>query len=81
MITVKKIEPLKVDLYAPDGTHLGLLNEYEFLDAKLQIKESQETGYYAVFKGQKIRIDKNGTQEDYPRGMFDLLSDLYFRLI
>lgn len=81
MIKVKKIEPLKVDLYAPDGTHLGLLNEYEFLDARAQIKELQESGYYAIFNGKKIRIDKNGTQEEYPIGMFDQLGDTYLRLI
>jgi hypothetical protein len=81
MIQIKKIEPPKADLYAPDGTHLGLLNEYEFLDAKAQIKEMQETGYYAIFEGKKIRIDRNGTQEEYPIGMFDQLSDMYLRLI
>lgn len=28
MIQVKKITPPTVDLYAPDDTHLGTLNEY-----------------------------------------------------
>ena len=42
MINIKKIIPQTVDLYAPDGTHLGNLNQYEFMDAKAQIKELQE---------------------------------------
>lgn len=81
MIQIKKIEPLKVDLYAPDGTHLGLLNEYEFLNARVQIQEIQESGYYAVFKDKKIRIDRNGTLEEYPIGMFDQLGDFYSHLL
>jgi len=81
MIKVKKIVPPTVDLYAPDGTHLGNLNEYEFLDAKAQIKELQETGYYCVFNNKKIKIDRNGTQEDYPVNMFDQLNDCYLRLL
>lgn len=81
MIQVKKITPPTVDLYAPDDTHLGTLNEYEFLDAKAQIKELQETGYYCVFEGKKIKIDRNGTQEDYPVNMFHQLGDCYMRLL
>lgn len=81
MITIKKIIPPTVDLYAPDGTYLGNLNEYEFLDAKVQIKELQETGYYCVFDGMKIRIDRNGRQEEYPANMFHQLGDCYMSLL
>ena len=81
MIKINKITPQEVDLYAPDGTHLGKFNEYEFLDAKAQIKEGQEPGYYAMYNGSKIRIDRNGTQEHYPIGMFDMMTDLYMRLM
>ena len=81
MIKVKKIEVPKCDLYSPDDTHLGKLNEYEFLDARVQIKEKQLKGYYAVFNDKKIRIDRNGTLEEYPIGMFDQIGYLYCRLL
>ena len=81
MIEIKKIEPPKVDLYAPDGTHLGLLNQYEFVHARVQINKAKATGYYAMFNGQKIRIDKNGILNQMPIGMFDQLTDMYLELI
>lgn len=81
MIKLNTIIPQEVDLYAPDGTYLGKVNEYEFLDVLVQIKENQYSGYYVIFEGQKIRIDKNGTLEDYPIGLFDLLTDLRLKLI
>ena len=36
MITISRITPPALDLYAPDGTHLGKINEYEFLDARVK---------------------------------------------
>lgn len=81
MIKLKTIFPQEVDLYGPNESHLGKLNEYEFLDVLVQIKENQYSGYYVIFEGQKIRIDKNGTLEDYPIGLFDLLTDLRLKLI
>jgi len=81
MIKINKIKIPEVDLYSPEGTHLGLLNEYEFLDARCQIKESQLWGYYAMFEGSKILIDRNGTFKEYPIGMFDQLANLYMRIL
>jgi hypothetical protein len=81
MIKLKDIIPQEVDLYGPNETYLGKVNEYEFLDVLVQIKENQYSGYYVIFEGQKIRIDKNGTLEDYPIGLFDLLTDLRLKLI
>lgn len=81
MLTVKTIIPPTVDLYEADGTFLGTLNQYEFLDVRVQIKEHQLSGYFVVFKGEKIRIDKNGTLESYPNGMFDLIGNYLSKLI
>ena len=81
MIKINKITPPTLDLYAPDGTHLGCINEYEFLDARVQIKKEQVFGYYLVFDGKKVRLDKNGELEEYPKGLLDLMSDFYYQLI
>jgi len=81
MIQINKITPPTLDLYAPDGTHLGCINEYEFLDARVQIKKEQRFGYYLIFKGKKIRIDRNGGLEEYPLGLLDTMSGFYCELI
>lgn len=80
-IKVKTIEIPKVDLYSPEGVHLGNLNEYEFLDVRVQIKETQSVGYYVMFNDNKVGIDINGVLEEYPDGMFDILEKLYLRLL
>ena len=80
MITIKHITPPTVDLYSPDGTHLGNINEYSFLDARVQIKKQCESGYYIIFKGKVIKIDKNGELEYYPNGLLDTMSNLLLQL-
>jgi hypothetical protein len=57
------------------------LNEYEFLDIRVQIKKAQVFGYYLIFNGKKIQIDKNGELEDYPQGLLDTMTGFYFELI
>ena len=81
MIRINKIIPPTLDLYAPDGTHLGNINEYEFLDARVQIKKEQTFGYYLIFNGKKVRLDKNGELEEYPNGLLDLMTGFYCQLL
>lgn len=81
MIEVKKIKIPLVELFDNEGNHLGEVNEYQFLDIRVQIKKAQQSGYYAVFDGEKIHIDRNGELENYPDGMFDQLTNLYLELI
>ena len=81
MITIKKIIPPPADLYDPNNTLLGTLNEYELLDARVQIKKANESGYYIIFNKEKIRIDRQGEMESYPIGLFDLMSGFWCELI
>lgn len=81
MIKINKIEPPKLDLYTPDGSHLGCINEYEFLDARVQIKKKQVFGYYLIFNNEKIRLDKNGELEIYPKGLLDTMGNFYMKLL
>lgn len=81
MIQIKTIIPPTVIVYNPDGVELGTVNEYEFLDIRVQIKKAQVFGYYLIFKGKKVRIDKNGELEDYPNGLLDTMTDYYFELL
>lgn len=81
MIQVKKIVPPTVDIYDPNDTFLGTVNEYEFLELRVQIKKAQVSGYYFKTNGKKVRIDKNGTLEEYPIGVLDTMSGFYCELI
>ena len=81
MVKIKRITPQTVHLCNKNDNHLGTVNQYEFLDVLVQIKEKQLSGYYIVYNKEKIRIDRNGTLEYYPAGLFDLLSYYYSKLI
>ena len=80
-LIIPKIEPQKVELYNPDGVLLGSFNQYETLDIRVQIKQKKLKGYYIVFNGDKIRIDRNGNLESYPDGLFDLISEYTCKII
>ncbi len=73
MIKINKIEPQVVELYSPDGTLMGLINEYEFNDIRVQIKNEQAEGYYCMFEGRRFNIDKNGRSNDWWEGFFSTI--------
>jgi len=81
MIQINKIIPPTLDIYQPNGELLGTVNEYEFLDIRVQIRKAQLSGYYLIFKDKKVRIDRNGELEEYPLGLLDTMSGFYCELI
>lgn len=81
MIKVKKIELQTVECFDPKDNSLGFLNQYEFTDLRVQIKENQISGYYTMFNNWQIFIDKNGELSDWPKGFFDTYTDLLMQLI
>lgn len=72
MIKINKIEPQLVELFAPDDSPLGFINEYEFNDIRVQIAQQKASGYYILFNNKKIIIEPTGRLHDWPNGMFDL---------
>lgn len=80
-IKKKTIVPQEVEVFDPEGNSLGMFNEYEFLDLRVQIKENEAKGYYLMYEGQNIRIDRYGTLEDYPEGLFDFLDNCLLKLL
>lgn len=67
------IDPV-VTLYSPDNQPVGeIRNEAALNNVCVQICKQHLTGFYFVYKGQKIRIDGNGCVEDYPDGCFDYI--------
>ena len=73
MIQVNKIIPQTVEAFDSEGNSLGMLNEYEFNDLRLQICAHQQEGYYLMFNNIKISIDKYGDCDRYPSEFFSLL--------
>lgn len=53
MIQVNKIPTQTVELFSPDGTSLGHINDHELTDIKIQICQHDAEGYYIVFGGEK----------------------------
>lgn len=81
MVIVNKITPPKTFLYSPENELLGEINEYEFLDVRVQIKNNQLEGYYCIHNGEKLLIDKNGRIANWPIGFFDILETFYMNLL
>ena len=77
---VNKIDPPTVELLDPEGNSLGILNEYEFLDARAQICEHQLEGYSFKCEEGTFSIDQDGRLERYPRCL-DIMSLLYSKLL
>lgn len=79
-LEVKKIIPQTVEVFDNEGNSLGMLNEFEFNEIRIQIKEQGLEGCYAMFEGEKIFIDRDGRVNNWPEGFFDLLDDQFTRL-
>lgn len=63
MIKIKVIKPETVEVFSPDGTSCGELNETEFLDLRCQIKRFRKTGFYVYHNAEKIMIRRDGFLE------------------
>jgi PhoPQ-activated pathogenicity-related protein len=52
-----------------------------FNDCLLQIQKERSRDYSILFNNRYIRIDQNGTLEEYPNELFDKLTDIYSQKI
>lgn len=70
-IKINYIPDQSCDLYAPDETFIGVIqNEYSFNDIRIQIQQQQLSGYYVVWKELKIEIFGNGRYQ-CSEGLYD----------
>lgn len=61
-------------LYNPDGCKVGeIKNDTAFEDVRRQIGLQRLSGYYIMFEGQRINIDRYGNAEEYSIGFFDTI--------
>ena len=70
------------DFYYPDGTLICRTNnDIEFNYIRTQIKKMRSTGFYIIFRGERIDIDKYGNLSDYPNDFFENYTKLLLDLI
>lgn len=81
-IIIKDLKDVPCDLYGPNDEYIGkITNVLQFTDIRVQIKERKLSGYYFLFEGEKICIDKNGSLDKYPHGLFDTEENLLCKLL
>lgn len=81
-IVVRNIKDEYCSIYKPNGELLIHTNDLLiFEDIRLQISEKQMNGYYVIFHDEKITIDRNGTLEKWPNGLFDKHEDILSKLL
>lgn len=80
-INIRKITPLTVECFDPNNNSLGFINEYEFLDLRIQIKNAKAKGYYCVFNNEKLFINIDGSLSNWPNGFFDTIENLLINLL
>lgn len=69
-------------LFDPSGKPVGVArNDDAIASVRVQIKHKQLEGYYWMFNGEKIMIDKNGNLDKYPDGFFSTFGDLMKELV
>ena len=81
MIKVNKIEMETAEFFGPDGKSLGLLNEFESNDLRLQIVQHEAIGYSVKFKDKTYTINEYGVIENWPKGLFELGGEQCYDLL
>ena len=72
-IKVNKITPETCEVFTPEGISLGYVNQYEFNDLCIQIKNAKAEGYYVFENGEKVFISSDGKVNMYDT--FNLLNE------
>lgn len=81
MVKIKNIEEPVVKLFF-NGSFIGeIKSALSFWDVLSQIKEENVYGYSIEYNSEVINIDKEGTPEKYPDGLYDQLSDILLTIV
>lgn len=68
--------------FEPDGTLIAETDDERiFYYIRGCIRKEQLTGYYIEFNGERVGIDRNGELSHYPKGMFEVITDLLLELV
>lgn len=81
MVRIKNIEEPVVKLFF-NGSFVGEIKSgLSFYDVLSQIKEENVYGYSIEYNNEMINIDKEGTLEKYPDGLYDQLTDILLTIV
>lgn len=81
-LKITNLRDIPCKLYGPNDEYIGeIVNTLQFTDVRVQIKKRKLSGCYIVFGKEKIRIDKHGMLEKYPKGLFDIEYNLLDELL
>jgi hypothetical protein len=84
-LEIKKITPPVCYLYSPEREYLSVLNEYQFHDIRVQIKQKKLDGYYCLFRTSKgvhrLDIDSDGRSNDWNDDTFQQISNSLIELL
>lgn len=72
MIKVKRIIPFTCEWFDPNGISIGFLNDFEFNDLRIQVRNGQVSGYYAIYNKTKIEMTRNGRCTVWLDGFYDM---------
>lgn len=73
IIVIREIEDLPARLYSPQNKLIGVIkNQLQLYDIRIQIASQKLEGYYIMFQGIKIIINRLGRCENTPPGFFDI---------
>ena len=81
MVKIKNIEEPVVKLFF-NGLFVGEIKSgLSFYDVLSQIKEENVYGYSIEYNSEVINIDKEGTLEKFPNGLYDQLTDILLTIV
>jgi hypothetical protein len=81
MVKIKNIEEPVVKLFF-NGLFVGEIKSgLSFYDVLSQIKEENVYGYSIEYNSEVINIDKEGTLEKCPNGLYDQLTDILLTIV
>ena len=81
-IVIRNIQDLPAKLYSPNDKLIGIIkNQLQLYDIQIQIASQRLEGYYIMFKGIKIEINRFGVHKEYPLGFFDIQDDQLMTLL
>lgn len=81
MVKIRSFQEPTVQLYYKEELIGEIKSALEFWDVMSQIKEENTYGYSIKYNGNMIKIDKYGTLEEYPDGLYDQLTNILLKLV
>lgn len=81
MIQNNNIKEEPVSFYFLEQFLFETDRQENFTDALVQIKNEKSRDYRIRFRDKFIRIDQNGTLEEYPKGLMDKNVDNLLKLL